>query len=179
MRYYITDRRTAPLLRSIQRAIDAGVERIQIREKDLSARELIALIAAIDRKKSRILVNGRMDVALAAGADGLHLPSDSLPPSKFRPLAPAGFLIGVSCHSVDDALRAEAEGADFAVLGPIFATPSKHGEPLGLRVLNQAAHACAMPIFALGGICETNSAACLRAGAAGIGGIRLFQEDCL
>ena len=182
LRYYITDRSTAPLRSSIERAVSRGIERIQIREKDLSAKELIALIASIDRKHSSILVNGRMDVALAAGADGLHLPADSPPPSRFRALAPPGFLIASSCHSVADVLRAEAEGADFAVLGPIWATPSKfqYGEPLGLRVLHEAVHASALPLFALGGVSEQNSAACLHAGAAGIAGIRLFQaEDCV
>lgn len=177
LRYYITDGRP-PLARSIQRVIDRGVELVQIREKDLSARELLALLSVIDKKKSRILVNGRLDVAIAAGADGVHLPADSPSPCRFRALVPANFSIAVSCHSIHEVLRAEREGADFVVLGPIFATPSKlaYGEPLGLRVLHEAAHSAGLPVFALGGINETNSAACLRAGAIGIAGIRMFQE---
>ena len=182
LRYLITDRQSAgdsdQLVKCLQRAIDAGVEQVQIREKDLTARQLMALIAALDRKHARILVNGRMDVALASGADGVHLPSDSPAPSFFRRLAPAGFLIGVSCHSVQQVLLAEQGGADFTVLGPIFATPSKlaYGEPLGLRVLHEAAHSAAIPVFALGGVNDTNREACQRAGARGIAGIRLFQE---
>ena len=180
-RYYITDRNAAggteALLRNIQRAVEAGVERIQIREKDLSARELLRLLGEIERKGSRVLVNSRMDIALAWGADGVHLPSGSIDCRRFRVLAPPGFLIAVSCHSVADVLQAEQEGADFAVLGPIFATPSKerYGEPLGLRVLHQACHSSALPVYALGGVCKINVAACERAGAAGIAGIRLFQ----
>ena len=160
----------------MERAIARNVELIQIREKDFSARELLATLAAVSKKTSRILVNGRMDVALAAGADGLHLPSASIAPCRLRSLAPQNFLIAVSCHSVEDVLRAEAEGADFVVLGPIFATPSKFGEPLGLGLLHRAAHASALPIFALGGVSQDNSDACVRAGAAGIAGIRMFQE---
>ena len=182
LRYLITDRQSAggldQLVKCLQRAIDAGVELVQIREKDLSARQLMALIAALDRKHARILVNGRMDVALASGADGVHLPSDSPAPNLFRQLAPAGFLIGVSCHSVQQVLLAEQGDADFTVLGTIFATPSKlaYGEPLGLRVLHEAAHSAAIPVFALGGVNDTNREACQRAGARGIAGIRLFQE---
>lgn len=174
IRYFITDRRTAPLRESIEHAIGRGIERIQIREKDMSARELLSLISSIDRKQSKLLINGRMDIALGSGADGVHLPSNSPSPNQFRCLAPPGFLIAVSCHSVEDVLRAEAEGADFCVLGPIFATPSKSGEPLGLRVLNQAAHSSALPILALGGVTEANTCYCLRSGAVGIAGIRLF-----
>ncbi len=176
IRYFITDRRTAPLRESVEGAIARGIERIQIREKDMGARELLAFIGSLDRNRSKILVNDRMDVALASGADGVHLPAHSLPPGRLRYLAPPGFLIAVSCHSVQDVLRAEAEGADFCVLGPIFATPSKLGEPLGLRILNQAAHSSGLPILALGGVTGANAPFCLRAGASGIAGIRLFAE---
>lgn len=180
LRYYITDgTATSETLRvSIQRAIDAGVGLVQIRQKDWSARALMALIASIEKKASKILVNERVDVALGAGADGVHLPAHSLEARRYRAIVPHGFLIASSCHSVKDVLRAEKEGADLAVLGPIFATPSKlqYGEPLGLRVLNEAAHSCALPVFALGGVNSTNSRLCERAGARGIAGIRLFQE---
>ncbi|MDQ6677525.1 MAG: thiamine phosphate synthase [Acidobacteriota bacterium] len=183
VRYYITDSHavggTEALFRTIDRAVALGVEFIQIREKRMSARDLILLVKQIDMKKSRVLVNERMDVALAAGAHGVHLPANSPAPNRYRSIAPPGFLIAVSCHSVADVRRAEHEGADFVVLGPVFDTPAKreYGHPLGLRVLHEAIHSVAIPVFALGGITEENQAACRRAGAAGIAGIRMFQEQ--
>src|SRR5271170_6602007 len=109
IRCYITDRRSLPsekaLFGAIEKAIDRGVDWIQIREKDLPGRDLLALtrrVKALARPDMKILVNGRMDVALAAGADGLHLPAASITPRTWRSMAPAGFLIGVSCHTVDE-----------------------------------------------------------------------------
>ncbi|MCU1262856.1 MAG: Thiamine-phosphate diphosphorylase [Bryobacterales bacterium] len=175
LRYYITDRHLAggiePLLESIAHA---SVDYVQIREKDLSARELVALVRRVKTSGAKILVNDRTDVALACGADGVHLRAHSLAPARWRAITPPGFLIAVSCHSADDVRRAEAEGADFVVLGPIFATPSKaaFGDPIGLRPLHEAAHSVSIPVLALGGVSEANAPACLRAGAAGIAGIR-------
>ena len=106
IRCYITDRHsTRDLVASIERNIWEGVEWVQIREKDLPARELLALVRRVNRGDTRIIVNTRMDVALAAGADGLHLPADSPAPSVFRKLAPPGFLIGVSCHTMRRLVR--------------------------------------------------------------------------
>lgn len=171
----------------IRRAAEAGTDWIQIREKDLDARpltELVRSVLAETRKTgARILVNDRLDVALAAGAAGVHLGEASLHVeivAEWRRAANrTHFLIGVSCHSPDAARAAERGGADYVFFGPVFATPSKaaFGPPQGIERLREVCRAVKIPVLAIGGVTPENAAQCLEAGAAGIAAIRLFQES--
>jgi thiamine-phosphate pyrophosphorylase len=184
--YYITDRNQIQfraLDSTVAQAIVAGVDWVQIREKDLPARRLLALTEdaarqARQRGSTRVLVNDRLDVALAAQAHGVHLGTHSMPVDIVRRLAPREFVVGVSCHSLEEALAAESAGADYILLGPIFATPSKlrYGPPLGLAKLREVTLRISVPVLALGGITIDRIAACRENGAAGIAGIRIFQD---
>lgn len=182
--YYITDGRALPgqdPLPVIEQAVAAGIDLIQIRERELSARDLLALAAAaVERARgtaTRVLVNDRLDVALAAQADGIHLPTHGLPTAEVRQRYPA-LLVGASTHNLEELRRAEEGGADFAVFGPVFETPSKkeYGAPLGLAALEGAVRQAKIPVLALGGVKEENTAKCLAAGAAGLAAISLFQS---
>jgi thiamine-phosphate pyrophosphorylase len=182
LRYYITDRRangwsTTTLLYHIARYVDRGVDYIQIREKDLTARELFELtkraVEIATGSGTRILVNDRTDIAIGAGAAGVHLRGDSIQPELLRATFGQSMLIGVSCHSIDDVVANQA--ADFLVFGPVFDSPGK-GSPQGLGMLARAVAASRIPVFALGGVNANNVQACLDAGASGVAAIRLFQE---
>jgi thiamine-phosphate pyrophosphorylase len=181
IRYYITDRRAAGGLQQLHTIIQRNaraVDWVQIREKDLSARELTALVRAAVAAGAQVLVNDRVDVALTGRAAGVHLPSHAVAPREIRRITPVAFMIAVSCHSIEEVRRAEEEGADFVVFGPVFYTASKapYGEPVGLQKLFEAARSVRIPVLALGGIDDDNVAECLAAGAAGIAGITLFQR---
>jgi thiamine-phosphate pyrophosphorylase len=171
-RYCITDS-----LDVAARAAAGGVDMIQIRAKELSARELSDLVRAVGRvaDRTRILVNTRTDVALACGAHGVHLPAGSMSPDTIRRITPAGFLIGVSCHSIDELRAAEREDADFAVYGPVFLSVTKSLSPIGIQAFREAAASVRLPVYALGGVTAVNAPACIEAGAAGIAGISLFN----
>lgn len=175
MIYAITDR--WPLER-IAVVLAAGVDYLQIREKHLTAGELYTLVKSVlalpKPAGTRILVNERADVALAAGAHGVHLPGGSPSAARIRAIAAKPFLLGVSCHSAEEVARAEEEGADVAVFGPVFETASKraYGPPQGVEALERAAHGRRIPVLALGGITLENFRSC-RA-AAGIAAISLF-----
>ncbi len=186
--YYITDRRRLvgiSLIACIRRAIEIGVDFIQIREKDLGDRALFDLtrsaLTVARGTKCRILVNGRADIALAAGAHGVHLPSKGLQISDIRPWVPKDFLIGVSVHTLAEIRRACAGGADYLLLGHIFPTESKagYGPPLGLRRLKNACAVSSVPVLGLGGIKKELIESVLNSGAAGVAGIGLFQDEQL
>ena len=186
---YITDRRqlrSVSVAAVIRETVRAGVDLVQVREKDLTSRELVALVEEAlrvarepGRGGARVVVNDRVDVALAAGADGAHLGAHSMPVQVVRRLVPRAFVIGVSCHSLAEALAAESGGADYLVLGPVFETPSKlgYGPPLGLAKLRDVTSRISIPVLALGGITVDRIRPCLEARASGIAGIRIFQ-DC-
>lgn len=180
-RYYITDRKAVggfrPLLEIIRDQMHLGIDFIQIREKDLTARELFEFALAVLEVRStqmrmplpaKILINSRADVALATGADGVHLPADA--PAETLP----GLLVARSCHTLEEVRDAKANIVTF---GPVFASPGK-GSGVGLEAL---AAACRLgkPVYALGGVDWENAAECLEAGAEGIAGIRMFQEPAL
>lgn len=160
--YLITDRhqtRSRSLTSVIEEALKAGVKAIQLREKDLPTRPLLELAYEL-RKLTRaygvrLLINDRVDLCLAVEADGVHLRADGLPVERVRSLLGSEKLIGVSTHSVQEAQKAQREGADFIVLGPIYLTPSKasYGSPLGSVILQAARRAgVSLPIFAIGGV---------------------------
>jgi thiamine-phosphate pyrophosphorylase len=213
--YYITDRRQFPgpegekrraLLERIGEAASAGVDFVQLREKDLSSGSLESLareaVRAVRESSghSRLLINSRIDIALAVGADGVHLTSTDISASdaraiwaasmRFSNLETQSFVIGVSCHSPMEVRAAESHGADFAVLAPIFEKEGANVPALGLNPLREASlkdvppdrrveagdHRVEMPVLALGGVTLQNAVDCERAGARGVAGIRLFQS---
>jgi thiamine-phosphate pyrophosphorylase len=175
--YLITDRKQAQrgdLRAPVEAALRGGVRAMQLREKDLSSRELFDLAGGMRELTSRygakLLINDRLDIALAAGADGVHLGESSLPVSRVRELAGGRLIIGVSCHGLERALEAQESGADFITFSPIFFTPSKapYGEPLGTDRLAEACRILRIPVFALGGIKMDTVRAVLDHGAHGI-----------
>lgn len=156
----------------------ADVDFIQVREPRLSTRALAGQVQALIRPGGpRILVNDRTDVAIARGAAGVHLRDRSVSPKVIRRIAPPDFIVSVACHDADAVLRAADEGADYAVLAPIFAPLSKPSvwPPLGLNTLREITYRAKIPVIALGGITRDNAPLCIAAGAAGIAGITLFQ----
>ena len=178
----ITDRRS--LARDLAHWAEemgrAGVPAIQIREKDLPDRELFALARSLRRRlppTTQVLVNGRADVAWAAGCQGVHLPVREVSTSRLRRRFPPPFLIGRSTHSLEEVRREQAEGADYVTYGPVFFTPSKaaHGTPVGPAGLAEAT-AIGLPVLALGGVDGDRLDAVVRAGAAGAAGIRVFFD---
>ena len=199
---YVTDRKSlgpadtvAGVRERIRMAIAAGADWVQIREKDLPGRVLLGIardaVVGTERTRDegtrpgqgRVIVNDRLDVALAAGASGVHLGRESATARDAVKWcrdgnAAAQFLIGVSCHSLEDARDAESAGASYIFFGPVFETPSKRafGAAQGITRLASACEVVRVPVIAIGGVNAENSAECIRAGAARIAAIRLFQE---
>jgi len=205
--YYITDRTQFPgteqerrerLLERIALAASCAIDFVQLREKDLPARELEALAhAAVEKvrasgSRTRLLINSRTDIALVAGADGLHLRSNDISPTNVRSIwQMAGNkiepVIAVSCHAEPEVIAAQKHGADFVVFGPVFEkkdvlvpTPPNIGEKCGTP-LEQLRSVCqhGIAVLALGGVSLENVKLCIQAGAAGVAGIRLFQQGDL
>ena len=205
--YYITDRmhlgadetmRRERLLRRIAQAASAGVDYVQLRERDLTIRELEGLaaqaVAVVRGSKAKLLINSRVDVALAVGADGVHLRSTDMAASEARAIwaksaRKTEAVVAVSCHSLAEVLSAESHGADFVVFGPVFGKQGSDVSPTGTEAIAkviarggpadpkvEAGQSLRMPVIALGGLTLENAVACVRAGAAGVAGIRLFQE---
>ncbi|HEY4901301.1 MAG TPA: thiamine phosphate synthase [Terriglobales bacterium] len=198
--YYITDRKGFPgdkshqraaLLRRIAEAARAGVDYIQLREKDLATDELEELAREVvtavreNSATARLLINTHVDIALAVGADGVHLPAGSPPANEVRACwlrnSNREPLIGVSAHSADDLRQAVFKGASFAVLAPIFEKAATGAKGIGVKVLRQACLSSPdqqnrFTLLALGGVTLANARSCLEAGAAGVAGIRLFQQ---
>jgi thiamine-phosphate pyrophosphorylase len=192
---YVTDRQAFPgtpeaqlrvLLEKIENLGRAAVDWIQIREKDLEGRVLAGLVEEAKRRtarRCRILLNDRLDVAIAAGADGVHLGERSLETAEAKRFCArhrrtGDFLIGVSAHSVEAVKEAEGNGADYAIFGPVFLTPSKlgYGLPQGTRKLREVCESVSLPVLAIGGITAENARECASAGAAGVAAIRFFQD---
>lgn len=172
---------------SVGRAVAAGADWIQVREKHLEARALLELarfaVAETRGAAARVLINDRLDVALASNAAGVHLGEKSLPLEIViewrRSTGRKDFLIGVSCHSLESARAAEEGGADYIFFGPVFATPSKaaFGAPQGIERLREICASVKIPVLAIGGVNSENARACIVAGAAGVAAIRLFQDS--
>ncbi len=169
----------AAAVREALAGLPAGAVAVHLREKAMPSRDLLALARSLRTVCAAagqiLLVNDRLDVAIAVGAAGVHLPSNGLPPEEARRLLPPGALVGVSCHSAGEVARAAAGGADFATFGPVFDTPSKRrfGAPLGLGPLAEAAR-IGLPLLGLGGVDPANAAQVLGAGAHGVAAIRAW-----
>lgn len=176
--YLISDLQALPeggdFLTAVEQALQGGVDAVQLRDKDLPYAERLTLARQLRiltrRYRARLLINGSVDIALAAEADGVHLGNSSLPVAEARKLLGPEKLIGYSAHSLEELTRVAGQGADFATFSPVFFTPSKaaYGSPQGLEKLASACSTSPIPVFALGGIDLSRISAVLQEGARGI-----------
>lgn len=159
---------------ALETALEAGINAIQLREKDLSVRELLDMAywmrELTNEFNAKLFINDRVDVALAVEADGVHLTQNSMPAYAVRKISGEKFIIGQSTHSIEEALRAQNDGVDFITLGPVFETPSKikYGKPIGLETLKSVKKVISIPVFAIGGINPENVKKVRNTGADGI-----------
>ena len=183
IRYLITDGSAAgnpaAWLENLEHWIRNDIDFLQIRETGLSTRELAALVKRVSsiKGKTKVLVNDRADIAIAAGADGVHLRDGSVAPKRIRGISSRPLVVSIACHGVEGVAWAARSGADLAILAPIFPPLSKPSTrpPLGLEAITQAAASVKIPVIALGGVTQANADDCMKAGAAGVGGISLFS----
>ena len=176
--YLITDRKLFPdrhlLFAAIEEALKSGVKAVQLREKDLGTRELLDMAYTLKglttRYDAKLFINDRVDIALSVNAEGVHLGNSSMPAHAAKRVAGGNLLIGTSVHSLEEAAKAEKDGADFITLGPVFETPSKmrYGKPLGTDILGLARDEVSIPVFAIGGIKTDRVDRVLQSGAYGI-----------
>ncbi len=181
--YAITDRRRYGLdfIKVLEEILERGVRMIQLREKELTGKELYDLALEVrkltEKYDSLLLINERFDVAKAVGADGVHLPENSFPPSVIKKIFP-DMIVGFSAHSLESALHAEKGGADFITLSPIFKTSSHpDAEPLGISELRRISKSLSIPVYALGGVTWDRVELCYKSGAYGVAGITMFLQD--
>ncbi len=183
---YVTDRALLgdeKFLKLVKEVLQAGVDIIQVREKFTPTDELLRISDRLLRipraKNQKIILNDRLDIALAEEFDGVHLGGTSFPAAEVRRCVPRSFIIGASTHHLQEAVSAEQDGVDYIIFGPIFPTPSKlkYGPPQGVSRLRELAAAVSVPVFAIGGITLENFQECIDAGASGIAAITLFQSS--
>lgn len=174
--YLVTDRKQTggrPLMDAVAEALKGGLRAVQLREKDLGTRDLLRLAYEMRqltlKYDARLFINDRVDIAIAVDADGVQLTQKSMPPFAARRLL-SRLIIGVSTHSLEEAIKAERGGADFLTLGPVYPTPSKHkyGAPVGIETLTEVVRKVRIPVFAIGGITMDNMDEAMSAGASGV-----------
>jgi thiamine-phosphate pyrophosphorylase len=176
--YLITDRNLFlsrdALKAAVEESLKGGIKAVQLREKDIGVRELLDMAYALREitksYQARLFINGRVDIAMAVGADGVHLGVSDMPVHAAKKAAGNNMLIGASAHNIGEAKRAEQEGADFVTLGPVYETPSKmqYGKPVGLQTIERVKEEVSIPVFAIGGIKKERAGEVLKAGAYGI-----------
>jgi thiamine-phosphate pyrophosphorylase len=183
---YVTDRSSlgeGQLLSRVREALETGVDWVQLREKGTPTNDLIQIAEKVvqlpHESHQKMILNDRLDIALACGFDGVHLGGTSFPVEVVRKRTPAGFIVGASVHHLDEAVTAQREGANYVIFGPVFATPSKlkYGPAQGIQKLHAVTSRLSIPVLAIGGISLTNYQECLKGGAAGIAAISLFQTS--